>query len=298
MSLAADGKFVGTFTGRHGENADVESPQPALWTLGPIERQRGRQKVPIVYQGNNTMTVSGRNFDAYASVYVDGRLFRGSVAFEEDDQESVLIDLNPLPTPGMHLLQVQAENGLFSNDFIFHVVESAELAVELQRSIDESHVDVRDALSNAIAQGNVYEVKRRLGRQARRINERRPSTGSTPLSDAAFRGNLEIVTLLMERGAKVNATNRDGNTPLIAAAFMCRTEVVRLLLEKGASTSHKNNRKETVIEILSRPWNEELAGFYTGIGDATGVKVDLDRLKRERPKTAKLLREHASSEQK
>jgi len=244
------------------------------------------------------MTVSGRNFDDYASVYVDGRLVDASVTLEEDEQETVLIELNPLPAPGMHMLQVQAENGLFSNDFIFHVARSAEMAVELQRNIDESHVDVRDALSNAIAQGNVDEVKRRLGRQARRINDRRPTTGSTPLSDAAFRGNLEIVKLLIKRGAKVDGTNRDGNTPLIAAAFMCRTEVVRLLLDKGASMSHKNNREETVIEILSRPWNEELAGFYTGIGNATGVKVDLDRLKRERPNIAKLLREHASSEEK
>ena len=159
---------------------------------------------------------------------------------------------------------------------------------------DQAHVDVRDALSNAIAKGDVNEVKRRLGRQSRRINDRRPATGSTPLSDAAFRGNLEIVNLLLDRRAHVNATNRDGNTPLIAAAFMCRTNVVRLLLDEGASTDHKNKRGETVIEILSRPWNEELAGYYTGIGKSTGMKVDLDRIKQERSKIAKLLQSHSS----
>lgn len=296
VALAADGKFVGTFTGRHGENAKLETPQPALWTLGTIHEQRGRQEFPVLWDGKAHMALSGRNFDDYASIYVDGRRVDGSIEVTEDEQEQVIIELDSLPARGLHMLQVQAEGGFFSNDFIFHVTESAEAAAEMKRRLDEAHVDVRDALANAIARGNVEEVKRRLGRQARRINDRRPSTGSTPLSDAALRGNLEIVELLLDRGAHVNATNRDGNTALIAAAFMCRTEVVRLLLDRGASTSHKNNREETVIEILSRPWNEELAGFYTGIGNATGMKVDLDRLKRERPKIAELLREQSTGD--
>ena len=42
VSLAAAGRFVGTFTGRHGVRADVDHPQPAIWTHGPIEQQRGR----------------------------------------------------------------------------------------------------------------------------------------------------------------------------------------------------------------------------------------------------------------
>jgi YVTN family beta-propeller protein len=292
VALAAGGKFVGTFTGRHGENADVEAPQPALWTLGTIHEQRGRQEFPILYEGNNTMALSGRNFDDYAGVYVDGRRVDGSITLQDDEQEKVIIELDSLPDPGMHMLQVQAEDGMFSNDFIFHVAESAKAAADLKRRIDESHVDVRAALSSAIASGDVDELKRRLGRQARRINDRQPSTGSTPLSDAAFRGHLEIVKLLLDRGANVNATNRDGNTPLIAAAFMCRTEVVRHLLDKGASVNHKNDRGETVIEIMSRPWNEELAAFYRGLGNSPGVEADLDRIQQERPKIAKLLREH------
>lgn len=296
LELAANGGIVVTFTGRHGESDDVETPQPALWTLGPIEEQRGRQEFPVLYEGQNSMLLSGRNFEDEASIYVDGRRVNGSIEVTEDEQEQVILELASLPEPGMHTLQVQADSGFFSNDFIFHVTESAEAATELARTLDEAHIDVRNALGEAIEKGDLDEVKRRLGRQARRINDRRPSSGSTPLSDAAFRGNLEIVKLLLDRGAKVNATNRDGNTPLIGAAFMCHTEIVRLLLDKGASTSHKNRRNETVIEIMSRPWNEELAGFYTGLGQLTGVKVDLEQLKQERPKIAELLREHAANE--
>ena len=293
-ALAADNKFVGTFTGRHGENADVESPQPALWTLGSIHEQRGRQQFPILHPGKTSMILSGRNFDDRATIYVDGRRAGGDIVVTEDEQEQLVIELDSLPATGMHMLQVQAERGQFSNDFIFHVAKSEDAARDLTSRLNGPHVDTRDALANAIAKGNIEELKRRLGRRARRINERRPATGSTPLSDAAFRGNLEIVKLLLDRGARIDATNRDGNTPLIAAAFMCHTEVVQYLLDNGASTSHKNKRDETVIEILSRRWNDELAGFYTGIGESTGMKIDLDQIKLQRPKIANLLQKSSA----
>jgi YVTN family beta-propeller protein len=291
MKLASDGKFVGTLTGRHGENADVESAQPALWTLGTIHEQRGAQEFPILYLDNRSMAISGRSFDEYASIYVDGHRVEGSIEVTDDEQEQVLIELDELPEDGMHLIQVQAENGLFSNDFIFHVTKDADAAAELKQSIVESQVDVRNALANAIARGNVEEVKKRTENRPRRINDRRPATGSTPLGDAAFHGNLEIVKLLIDQGADVNATNRDGNTPLIVAAFMCRTEVVQYLLERGASLNHKNDRGETATDIVSGEWNDGLAGFYRSIGDATGIEVDLDRLEQERPKIAQSLRE-------
>ena len=39
LEMAAKGNFIGTFTGRHGENADYDHPQPGIWTLGPIQQQ-------------------------------------------------------------------------------------------------------------------------------------------------------------------------------------------------------------------------------------------------------------------
>lgn len=294
VKLASNGRFVGTFTGRHGENADVESPQPALWTLGTIHEQRGAQEFPILYSDNRSMAISGRNFDEYASIYINGHRVEGSIEVTDDEQEQVLIALDELPEQGMHLIQVQAENGLFSNDFIFHVTKDADAAAELKQSFAESKVDVRDALANANARGNVEEAKKRTENRPRRINDRRPATGSTPLGDAAFHGNLEIVKLLIDQGADLNATNRDGSTPLIVAAFMCRTEVVQYLLKNGASLTHKNNRGDTALDVVSGDWNDGLAALYKGIGDATGIEVDLDRLKEARPGIAKLLREKES----
>ena len=150
VKLAASGEFVGTFTGRHGENADVDSPQPAIWTLGSIHEQRGRQEFPIVHEDNKSMSLSGRNFDDYASIYVDGRRVSGTITVTEDEQEQVVIELDTLPASGMHMLQVQAENGMFSNDFIFHVAESAKAAATLKFQLEEVSVEGRDALPKAI----------------------------------------------------------------------------------------------------------------------------------------------------
>ena len=87
------------------------------------------------------MEISGRNFDDYASVYVDGRRVDASVDVTEDEQERVVIELKALPDEGMHTLQVQSDGGLFSNDFIFHVALDEESARNLKKSIDEAQLD-------------------------------------------------------------------------------------------------------------------------------------------------------------
>ncbi|MCH8047801.1 MAG: ankyrin repeat domain-containing protein [Planctomycetes bacterium] len=292
VSLASSGKFVGTFTARHGARADVDHPQPALWTLGPIEKQRGRQEFPILHGGNHSMILSGRHIGEDANVIVDGRRVPGGVSLGDD--EKVTIKLSALPPVGMHLLQLQKPGGLFSNDFIFHVTENAEAAKELKLRTDRAHTDSRDVLARAISRGNLKETKKLLGKGARRINARQPAGGSTPLSTAALHGRLDIAKYLIERGANVNATNNDGNTPLHVAAFLCRREIVQLLLEKGGSPLKKNGRGETPINVVSSPWNKPLADFYTGIGSAVGLKLDLKRIQQQRPQIAKLLQNNAS----
>ena len=115
---AEQGKFIATFKAKHGARADVDSPQPAIWTAGKIEDQR-RQFFPTLSANQLSMTVSGRHFKDDASIYVDGKRVSGTVSSGMFERMS--ITLATLPAPGMHLIQVQAPNGMFSNDFIFTV---------------------------------------------------------------------------------------------------------------------------------------------------------------------------------
>ncbi len=128
VALAADGRFLGTFTARLGLKVDVENPQPALWTLGPIEQQRGRQEFPVLYGKTTAMTLSGRHIQDGANVIVDGHRAAGTIRREG---ETVTVELTRLPAVGMHFLQVQNPDGLFSNDFIFHVAEDEKSARSL-----------------------------------------------------------------------------------------------------------------------------------------------------------------------
>ena len=128
LILAAEGRFVGTFTARMGANVDVDNPQPALWTLGPIQEQRGHQKFPILYTGNQVMTLSGRHLQDQAHLIVDGVRVAGTLKI---GGETVEVELETLPPAGMHFLQVQNPDGLVSNDFIFHVTEDSQAAEDL-----------------------------------------------------------------------------------------------------------------------------------------------------------------------
>ncbi|MSQ97146.1 MAG: hypothetical protein EXR98_21695 [Gemmataceae bacterium] len=292
IALASAGKFVGTFTARHGAKATVDHPQPAIWTLGPIEKQRGRQEFPILHDEQKSMTISGRHFGDDANLFVDGRRVSGTLSLKKGEKdEKVVITLSSLPPIGMHLLQVQVPEGMFSNDFIFHVVKDAAAAAELKREIDRPHVGTRDVMGTAIAEGDLDAVKKLLSDKSA-VTARR-ADGSTPLSTAALHGRLEIARHLIEKGADVSGTNNDGNTPLHVAAFLCRAELVTLLLDKSASCLTKNKRGETPIDVVSSPWSKDLADFYTGIGATVGLKLDLKQIEQERPRIAEMLRDHA-----
>ena len=292
ITLAEQGSFIGTFSARHGVKADIETPQPALWTLGPLEKQSGRQQFPILYRGNLDMTISGRHLEQDANVIVDGRRVEGRLSI---DGETLNIQLNALPKVGMHLLQVQNLNGLFSNDFIFHVTDTAKDARTLKTKIDAAHVDRRSAMSDAAAKGDLDEIRKLLARGSK-INERKPSGGSTPLSDAALHGQTEAAKLLIRRGARINGTNSDGNTPLHIAAFMCEFEIAEILLEKGASPLTKNQRGETPIDIVTSEWNDGLSRFYEGIGRSLNLELDLEQIENNRPRMGELLKSELSDE--
>ena len=283
-TLASEGKFIGTFTGRHGENADYDNPQPAIWTLGPIHSQRGRQNFPVLYDKRKSMTVSGRHIREGANLVVDGKKVHGSIRKEKN--ETVIIDLINLPDPGIHFLQIQNPSGLFSNDFIFHVAEDQNEANELQNSINPNRLG--SALAEAIKRGDLQRTKKLIADGAS-INARR-NDGSTPLSTASFNGRLEIAEYLIEKGARVMQTNRDGNTPLHVAAFMCQTEITKLFLKKGAHVRKKNNRGESAIDVVSSTWNEGLETFYRSLINSSEADLTIEQIKELRPQLLKLLR--------
>jgi len=109
----------------------------------------------------------------------------------------------------------------------------------------------RDALSllEAAGRGDVEEVKRML---IRVDPNTRDICGRAPLHYAAREGRVEVIKLLLERGAYPNAWDNGDKTPLHYAAERGDVEIVRLLLEKGADLNARDYMGQTPLHEATK----------------------------------------------
>ena len=77
----------------------------------------------------------------------------------------------------------------------------------------------------------------------------RGAFGETPLMDAAVAGSVEAMTVLLDKGADVNAQNPFGTTALMMSA----TDIakVRLLLDRGAKAALASKQGRTALFIAA-----------------------------------------------
>lgn len=88
-------------------------------------------------------------------------------------------------------------------------------------------------LLNAAADGDTKTVVALLD-EGLEVNKGLPLVGTNALILAAGHGHVETVRALLDNGADVNATDASGWTALHAAAYKGSLEVMQLLLERGA----------------------------------------------------------------
>ena len=155
------------------------------------------------------------------------------------------------------------------------------------KEFDSKDVASAGDLSGAVFIGDLAAVKQALTAGAD-PNAKDPQSGSTMLSIAALMGHTEVVTLLLEHGAEVNAKSRDGGTALHSAAFLGRAETVKLLLEKGADTTLRNNMGSTAIEGAKLNWL-----ITKGILAMLKLEVDEAEVKAGRTEVIKLISRHS-----
>ena len=130
--LAATGEALLTITARLGANVDYAHPQPTLRPHElPIlpEFPGGRPADFPELHRNAPMRLRGEHIRPGAHLLVDGRRVAGTVRCEagelpDCEDDTIVVELASLPlAAGMRLLQVQNPGGLFSNDFVFFVLD-------------------------------------------------------------------------------------------------------------------------------------------------------------------------------
>ena len=90
-------------------------------------------------------------------------------------------------------------------------------------------------IHDAAEKGDLAKVKQLLASDASLLNDRLPSNEATPLIIAITYCRPEAATLLIEKGADVNARASNGHTALHYASAYGQTEIIKLLLARGAS---------------------------------------------------------------
>lgn len=102
-------------------------------------------------------------------------------------------------------------------------------------------------LSYAIAEGDLALFRDILSYEPESLLNEADYSGSVPLHVAATAPNLEVLRLLLQKGASVHVRNKAGRTPLFLAANAGLEDRVQLLRQSGA---HLHPEESGVAKVL------------------------------------------------
>lgn len=99
--------------------------------------------------------------------------------------------------------------------------------------------------------------------------------GWTPLHQAAYSGELQMLKTLIAKGAELDATDHDGDTAVHYAAVQGELDCVKALAAAGCALETKDNDGETPMHVAHKSVKKELKALVEAAREkATGDGAD------------------------
>jgi len=138
----------------------------------------------------------------------------------------------------------------------------------IYRSIDEGNIDeitnylnrdknlnsdfkLESILHYAInnSQNNYFKVIELLVNNGADINSHHSESLETPLHKLCARitPHIDVITMILKKGAEVNAINISGKTPIFYCSFNYSVELLNLLVKYGADINIRDKYKNTLL---------------------------------------------------
>lgn len=128
------------------------------------------------------------------------------------------------------------------------------------------------------ARDNYPEIAKFLCKNNIQIDATCQNSEVTALHLAAWRGNLDIVKLLLENGADINKKNKDGNTALFMTALKNCPEIAKIakfLVNNQADYNIRNKSGQTALDWAIKNKRTEIAELLSQKMSPTDNKADL-----------------------
>jgi len=147
-------------------------------------------------------------------------------------------------------------------------IDIARYLIEQGADVNLKDKDKSSPLHNAAFLGNLEIVDLLLKKGASSVNEGN-FRGQTPLLFACEKGHPGVVTRLLDAGADIEARDALGRTPLMTTALSRNMEVVKILVRRGADINAVIKRGPATYTVLS------ISAMY-GFGELVDLLIDKD----------------------
>jgi ankyrin repeat protein len=185
---------------------------------------------------------------------------RNCLEFLEEECES-----EPLPTEMQEILQAMSNDNFDPEDLpratkllhkfeetSTHAAKLLKTALQLHpKKLNGNTEDQNQTLRSVSRYGQYDLVAELLRRPDIEVDSKNPENGCTALHLACEAGHLEVVKLLVERGANVNALNDLSETPAFLAAEWGHVPVLTFLHHNGADLALAAAAEERDGRVLS-----------------------------------------------